>query len=212
MILQLVDFVLHVNVHLAELFRQYGTLLYGILFAIVFCETGLVFTPFLPGDSLLFASGALCASSNGAIDLRILLAVLFAAPLLGDQANYWTGRLLGHKLPFKESNRFLKPKYLEQTQGFYTRFGGLTVILARFIPIVRTFAPFTAGLGRMDWRKYTAFSVGGSFLWVFSFTLLGWKFGSLPAVQKNFTHVVLGIVAISVLPIAWKAISARFKK
>lgn len=212
MILQLVDFVLHVNVHLAELFRQYGTLLYGILFAIVFCETGLVFTPFLPGDSLLFASGALCASSNGAIDLRILLAVLFAAPLLGDQTNYWTGRLLGHKLPFREGNRFLKPKYLEQTQGFYTRYGGLTVILARFIPIVRTFAPFAAGLGRMDWRKYTAFSVGGSFLWVFGFTLLGWKFGSLPYIQKNFTYVILAIVAVSVLPVVVKAVSARRSK
>lgn len=212
MILQLVDFVLHVNVHLAELFRQYGTLLYGILFAIVFCETGLVFTPFLPGDSLLFAAGALCASSDGAIDLRILLAVLFAAPLLGDQTNYWTGRLLGHKLPFREGNRFLKPKYLEQTQGFYTRYGGLTVVLARFIPIVRTFAPFAAGLGRMDWRKYTAFSVGGSFLWVFGFTLLGWKFGSLPYIQKNFTYVILAIVAVSVLPVVVKAVSARRSK
>lgn len=212
MILQLVDFVLHVNVHLAELFRQYGTLLYGILFAIVFCETGLVFTPFLPGDSLLFAAGALCASSDGAIDLRILLAVLFAAPLLGDQTNYWTGRLLGHKLPFREGNRFLKPKYLEQTQGFYTRYGGLTVILARFIPIVRTFAPFAAGLGRMDWRKYTAFSVGGSLLWVFGFTLLGWKFGSLPYIQKNFTYVILAIVAVSVLPVVVKAVSARRSK
>jgi membrane-associated protein len=211
MLLQLVDFVLHVNVHLADLFRHYGTFLYAILFLVLFCETGLVFTPFLPGDSLLFASGALCASTGGAIDLKVLLLVLLAAPLLGDQCNYWVGRLLGTKLPFRDGNRFLRKAYLDEAQGYYARYGTLTIVLARFMPVVRTFAPFAAGLARMGWKRYAATSVAASCLWVLSFTLLGWKFGSLPAVQRNFTHVVLGIVAVSFLPLVYKAISGRKK-
>jgi len=212
MLLQIVDFALHVNVHLAQLFRDYGTLLYAILFLIIFCETGLVFTPFLPGDSLLFASGALCASSQGAIHLPTLLVVLFLAPLLGDQANYWTGRLLGSRLPFDDNNRVLKKKHLLRTQEFYARHGVYTIILARFVPIVRTFAPFVAGLGRMHWPRYTAFSALAAALWVFGFTLVGWKFGSLPAIQKNFTHVILGIIFVSILPMLVQALRSRNKR
>ncbi len=209
---QVIDFALHANVHLAALFQEYGTLLYGILFLIVFCETGLVFTPFFPGDSLLFASGALCASSGGAIQLPVLLAVLYCAPLLGDQSNYWTGRLLGTRLPFREENRILKKKYLDQTQEFYARHGVFTILLARFVPIIRTFAPFVAGIGRMKWLRYTGFSALAAFLWVFSFVLVGWTFGNLPAVQKNFTHVILGIVAISFLPMVIQAVRSHRSK
>jgi len=211
MLLQIIDFVLHVNVHLAQLFRDYGTLLYAILFLIIFCETGLVFTPFLPGDSLLFAAGALCASSQGAIHLPTLLAVLFLAPLLGDQSNYWMGRLFGSKLPFRDDSRFLKKSYLDQTHAFYERHGSSTIVLARFVPIIRTFVPFVAGIGKMNWLRYTVVSTVGASLWVFGITLLGWKFGSLPAVQKNFTHVVLGIVFVSVLPMLVQFLRSRRK-
>jgi len=193
-----VDFILHLDVHLVEIFHQYGTLTYAILFLIVFCETGLVVTPFLPGDSLLFAAGALAAGS--ALQIRILLVVLFIAPLLGDQVNYWLGRILGGKLPFSEDSRFLKKQYLDKTHSYYEKFGGKTVIIARFVPIVRTFAPFVAGIGKMHYLKFISFSIAGALLWVGSFLLGGYYFGNIPVIKKNFTLTVMAIILISLLP------------
>lgn len=207
-LLAVIDFVLHVNVHLAELFRDYGPWVYAILFLIVFCETGFVVTPFLPGDSLLFAAGALAASTNGALRIEILAILLIAAPLCGDQANYWTGRLLGKKIPFSDSSRFLKKRYLDQTHAFYERWGGATVVAARFAPIIRTFAPFVAGLGHMNYLRFLGFSAIGAVLWVGLCLGGGYLFGNIPWVQKNFSVVVMGIVAVSVVPVAlgaWKA-------
>lgn len=208
--MQLVDFIMHVNVHLKELFDAYGAWwVYLILFGIVFAETGFVVTPFLPGDSLLFAAGALAASSDGVLRMDILAAVLIVAPLLGDQANYWTGRLLGSKIPFSDSSRFFKKKHLDATHGYYERYGAATVIVARFVPFVRTFAPFVAGLGRMNWFRYVAFSAVGALLWVGIGLGAGFLFGNIPAVQKNFSLVIIGIVGISVIPVAWAALKAR---
>jgi membrane-associated protein len=193
-----IDLFLHLDVHLVEIFQQYGTLTYAILFLIVFCETGLVVTPFLPGDSLLFAAGALCA--GGALDIKVLFIVLCIAPLLGDQANYWFGRLLGSKLPFTEDARILKKQYLDKTHSYYAKYGGKTVIIARFVPIVRTFAPFVAGLGKMSYLKFISFSVVGMLLWVTSFLLGGYFFGNIPVIKHNFTLTVMAIIVISLLP------------
>ena len=193
-----VNFILHLDVHLSEIFQQYGTLTYAILFLIVFCETGLVVTPFLPGDSLLFAAGALAAGS--ALQIKVLYMVLLVAPLLGDQVNYWFGRLLGSKLPFTEDARFLKKQYLDKTHSYYQKYGGKTVIIARFVPIVRTFAPFVAGLGRMTYLTFLAYSIVGALLWVTSFLLGGYFFGNIPIIKHNFTITVMVIILISLLP------------
>ncbi len=192
------DFFLHLDVHLVEIFQQYGTLTYVLLFLIVFCETGLVVTPFLPGDSLLFAAGALAAGSS--LQIKILFIVLCIAPLMGDQVNYWFGRLLGTKLPFTEDARFLKKQYLDKTHSYYEKYGGKTVIIARFVPIVRTFAPFVAGLGRMNYLKFISFSVVGALLWVSAFLLGGYFFGNIPFIKHNFTVTVMVIIAISLVP------------
>lgn len=210
-ILTLLDFLLHANVHLREVFVHHGPWVYGLLFLVVFCETGLVVTPFLPGDSLLFAAGALAASSQGALRLDILFGVLLLAPLFGDQANYWAGRLLGARIPFSPTNRFLKTQYLDQTRAFYARWGAGTVIAARFVPIVRTFAPFVAGLGRMPVLRFVGFSSLGALLWVSLCLGAGVLFGNHPLVQKNFSLVAMGIVGISVLPMAIAAWRKRGK-
>lgn len=211
-ILPFIDFILHVNTHLGAFLQLHGSgWLYGLLFVVVFCETGLVVTPFLPGDSLLFAAGALAMASNGALRLEILAAVLLAAPLCGDQVNYWVGRLLGSKIPFSPTNRFLKSTYLDQTHAFYQKWGGSTVVAARFVPIVRTFAPFVAGLGRMSYLRYVVFSAIGACLWVGLGLGAGALFGNIPWVQKNFSVVVLAIVAISVIPLAVSAWRSRSK-
>ena len=193
-----INLILHLDVHLVEIFQQYGTLTYAILFLIVFCETGLVFTPFLPGDSLLFAAGAL--SAGGGLQIKVLFVVLCIAPLLGDQVNYWFGRLLGSKLPFTEDARVLKKQYLDKTHAYYEKYGGKTVIIARFVPIVRTFAPFVAGLGKMNYLKFISFSIAGALLWVSSFLLGGYFFGNIPFIKHNFTITVMVIIAISLLP------------
>lgn len=206
---QLIEFVLHVNLYLKDFFELHGAWIYALLFVVVFCETGLVVTPFLPGDSLIFAAGALSASTQGALRLDILLLVFLSAPLLGDQSNYWIGRLAGKKIPFSPNARFLKQSYLDQTQAFYDRFGGWTVIAARFVPIVRTFAPFVAGLGKMSFTRYVSFSAVGTVLWVGICLGAGALFGNIGFVQKNFSSVILGIVAISVLPLAITAIRKR---
>lgn len=212
-LIQFVQFVLHINVHLQELFEIHGAWwVYLALFAIVFAETGFVVTPFLPGDSLLFAAGALAASTGGALRLDILVAILLLAPLLGDQVNYWTGRLLGAKIPFRDDARFLRKKHLDATHGFYERHGAATVIVARFIPIVRTFAPFVAGLGRMHWIKYVAFSALGALMWVGVCLGAGYLFGNIPAVQRNFSLVVFGIIGISLVPVAWAGLKGRLAR
>lgn len=194
---KLIDIVLHVDDYLKDLVPQYGPWIYAILFLIIFCETGLVVTPFLPGDSLLFAIGALAGAD--VLNLPLILLLLTVAAILGDTVNYWVGHFLGPKV-FKGESRFLNRKYLERTHEFYERYGGKTIIIARFVPIVRTFAPFVAGVGSMSYGKFMSYNVSGAFLWVFSMTLAGYFFGNMVIVQKNFSLVILMIIFISILP------------
>ncbi len=192
------DFVLHIDVHLDELIRAYGSWTHAILFAIVFCETGLVVTPILPGDSLLFAVGTFAA--RGSIDLATSLLVLAAAAVLGDTANYWIGAKVGPRVFHGETSRFLNRRHLERTHEFYEKYGAATIILARFVPIVRTFAPFVAGIGKMSYGKFLAYNVLGGLLWIFLFVLGGYFFGNIPVVRRHFTLVILAIIALSVMP------------
>jgi membrane-associated protein len=193
-----VDFFLHLDVHVGELIERYAGFFYVILAGILFCETGLVVMPFLPGDSLLFTVGAFAAL--GRLDLALLLVVMPLAVIAGDNANYWIGRKLGVRA-FERYPRMLRRRHLERTQAFFASHGGKTVILARFVPIVRTFTPFVAGLGAMTYPRFIAYSVGGGLLWVFACTLAGYFFGNLEIVKENFSLAVLAIVLISVLPI-----------
>jgi membrane-associated protein len=205
----LLDFVLHLDTHLVELVQHYGTLSYGILFLIIFCETGLVVTPFLPGDSLLFAVGALGAKD--AFSPVLIFLTLTAAAILGDSTNYWIGYFLGPKVFSSESSRLLNRKHLDRTHKFYEKYGGKTVIIARFMPIVRTFAPFVAGIGRMNYLKFLFFSIVGTVLWIGLFITAGYLFGNIPIVKRNFTFVVLAIIVISLLPVLVEAWRARRK-
>lgn len=191
------DIVLHLNRHRAELVGQYGPWVYGILFLIVFCETGLVVTPFLPGDSLLFAAGAL--SATGGLDLKLVLGLLLVAAVLGDTVNYWIGRLAGDGLQ-RRFPRVVRKDHLDRTHAFFEKYGGKTIIIARFVPIVRTFAPFVAGAGHMSYGRFMTYNVVGGVLWVVICTLAGYFFGNLPFVQKNFSVVILGIIVVSILP------------
>jgi len=193
------DVFLHLNKHLDDAAHSLGPRLYLLLFAIVFCETGLVVTPFLPGDSLLFAVGALAATGT-AIKLPTAMVVLCLAANCGDAVNYFLGYKIGPKVFSRESSWLLNKKHLTEAQQFYDRHGGLTIILARFVPIIRTFAPFVAGVGRMKFARFAAFSISGGILWVVSVTLAGYFFGGIPFVKKNFEVVVIAIVVISVLP------------
>lgn len=200
-----IDFVLHIDKHLLELVATYGTWTYGILFGIVFCETGLVVTPFLPGDSLLFAAGALAGA--GALEIAIVVPLLVSAAVIGDNLNYVIGRTVGPRV-FTERNRFFKREHLVRTHEFYERHGGKMLVLARFVPIVRTFAPFVAGVGRMSYLRFLAFSVVGGTLWVSGFALLGYFFGGLPIVKENFSAAVIVVILISLVPMVvevWKA-------
>ena len=194
---QLIDFVLHVNVHLAELVQSYGPWIYLILFLIVFCETGLVVTPILPGDSLLFAAGALAAT--GGMNPFILCLVLIIAAILGDTTNYWIGKKSGHVLQ-RKFPRIVKPEYLLRTNVFFERYGGKTIIFARFVPIVRTFAPFVAGAGAMTYGRFMMFNVVGAFLWVLLLVPAGYFFANFEFVKKNFSAVILAIIVLSILP------------
>lgn len=196
----LIDIFLHLDKHLNEWATALGGGLYGILFLIVFCETGLVVTPFLPGDSLLFAVGALCAIDGSPVSLPVVIVLLFAAAVLGDAVNYAIGRRIGPAAFRSERSWLLNKKHLYRTQAFYERHGGKTIILARFMPIVRTFAPFVAGIGQMRYRRFLSFNVVGAAAWVASFSLLGFFFGNVPAVKRNFTLVIAAIIVISVLP------------
>jgi membrane-associated protein len=201
-----VDFFLHLDDHLSQLISQYGIWTHMILFLIVFCETGLVVTPFLPGDSLLFAAGTFAAL--GSLDLWLIIILLIVAAVVGDTVNYWIGAYVGPRA-FGGHVRFLKQEYLERTHAFYEKHGGKTIILARFVPIIRTFAPFVAGVGAMSYPRFIVYNIVGAVIWVVSLVLAGYFFGNIPTVRKNFTLVILAIIAISVLPIAVEAVRAR---
>ena len=209
-LLTFVDYFRHLDVHLEAMIRQYGAWTYAILFLIIFCETGLVVTPFLPGDSLLFAAGAI-AASTGAMNPLFLFVILFVAAVIGDTVNYWIGQVVGLRV-FKPDAKILKTAYLEKTEEFFARYGGKTIILARFMPIVRTYAPFVAGASRMNYPKFLLYNVVGGFLWVSIFVFLGYFFGNIPFVKKNFELVVIAIIILSVVPAIiefWKHRTAR---
>ncbi|MDR3204894.1 MAG: DedA family protein [Deltaproteobacteria bacterium] len=198
-IFTLFDFILHIDVHLDQIVDHYGWLTYFVLFTIVFWETGVVICPFLPGDSLLFAAGALSSRIGSPLSPWLLFIVIVTAAFLGDTFNYWIGRKIGPKVLNKDG-RFLKKKYLDKTRAFYDRHGVSTIILARFVPIVRTFAPFVAGVGQMKYPRFMLFNLVGGFSWSLIFISAGYFFGSLPMVRKNFTLVILAIVVLSVMP------------
>ena len=207
------EFALHFDKYLEIFVQQYGLLTYAILFLIIFCETGLVVTPFLPGDSLLFAAGALSASLNtgGVLNPLLLIVIMSIAAIAGDTVNYLIGAYIGPKV-FERDSRFLKREYFERTNAFYEKYGGKTIILARFVPIVRTFAPFVAGVGKMDYRRFITFNVIGGILWVVIFVTLGALFGNIPFVKNNFEIVTLGIVFISILPMIFEFVRSRRSK
>jgi membrane-associated protein len=205
-----IDLVLHLDRHLLALTQEYGVWVYAILFMIVFLETGVVVTPFLPGDSLLFVAGTLAAA--GELNVHMLAAILIVAAILGDSLNYSIGRFLGPKVFRFEDTRFFKRAYLEKTQAFFDRHGGKTIIIARFVPIIRTYAPFVAGIGSMKYPRFLLFNVSGALLWVISLTYAGYFFGNLPIIKNNLTIVILSIIFISILPGLiefWRARRAR---
>lgn len=196
----LVDLFLHLDEHLNTVIQSYGTWTYVLLFLIIFLETGIVVTPFLPGDSLLFAAGALAALDGSSLNVMLLFVLLFIAAVLGDTVNYWIGNQIGPRV-FQRDYRFLKREHLEQTQRFYAKHGGKTVVLARFVPIVRTFAPFVAGVGTMHYGQFLLYNILGGFLWTAIFIFSGYFFGNIPFVKENFEFVVVAIILISLLPI-----------
>ncbi|MBW7900735.1 MAG: DedA family protein [Rhodocyclaceae bacterium] len=200
LLLQLFDVLLHLDRHLAVLVQQYGPWIYAILFFIVFAETGFVVTPFLPGDSLLFVAGALAAV--GGMDLGPLMATLIVAAVLGNQVNYHIGRFIGPRVFHWENSRLFNRAALQKTHAFYEAHGGKTVVISRFLPLLRTFAPFVAGVGAMDYARFTAFNVGGAALWVVSLTLAGYWFGNVPWIKQNLAAVIVGIIIVSLLPVA----------
>ncbi|MEW5876862.1 MAG: DedA family protein [Acidobacteriota bacterium] len=208
-ILKFFDFLLHLDVHLDTLIQTHGSWVHGILFVIVFCETGFVVTPFLPGDSLLFAVGTFAA--RGSLDLITALVVLSAAAILGDTVNYWIGHFVGPRVFHRDDVRWLNRKHLDRTHEFFEKYGAKTIILARFVPIVRTFAPFVAGIGAMTYGKFLLYNVVGGLLWVFSLTLAGYFFGNIPVVRRHFTLVIIGIIVVSVLPAITETLRHRRK-
>jgi len=195
----LIDFILHIDRHLVEIVNDYQTWTYLILFLIIFAETGLVVTPFLPGDSLLFAAGAIIAKPESGLNIIFMWALLIIAAILGDLVNYHAGKYIGVKA-FSGRYRFLKVEYLNKTQEFYNKHGGKTIIYARFIPIIRTFAPFVAGIGTMSYGRFATFNIAGGIAWVTSFLFIGYFFGGLPLIKENFTFVIFGIIFVSILP------------
>ena len=196
----ILSFFLHLDVHLAELTRDYGSWIYGILFLIVFCETGLVVTPFLPGDSLLFVAGTIASVGSNHINIHLVATLLIIAAVLGDACNYAIGKFFGKKLFSNPDSRVFKQSYLKRTQDFYEKHGGKTIIMARFIPIIRTFAPFVAGMGKMRYVRFFSYNIIGGIAWVLSFTYAGYFFGELEFVKKNLSILILAIIFISILP------------
>jgi membrane-associated protein len=201
-----VDLILHLDTHLVELLHDYGFWIYLILFAIVFAETGFVVTPFLPGDSLLFAAGALAAvDTSGTLSAPLLCLLLVIAAVTGNTTNYHIGRWIGPPA-FSGKYRFLKVEYLQRTEAFFAKHGAMTIVMSRFVPIIRTCAPFVAGVGRMPYARFQAYNIGGGLAWVLSFIWLGYFFGNLPIIKDNFGIVTIGIIVVSVLPVAWAAL------
>ena len=194
----LFEFIIHIDVHLSEIIQSYGVWTYLILFLIIFCETGLVVTPFLPGDSLLFAAGTFAA--RGDFNVMWLCILLSIAAVLGDTVNYWIGSFVGPKIFHKEHVRFLNKEYLDRTHKFYEKYGGKTIIIARFVPIIRTFAPFVAGIGSMTYWHFISYNVIGGIVWIVAFVFAGYYFGNIPMVKNNFTMVIFAIIIISILP------------
>jgi membrane-associated protein len=206
----IVDFILNIDQHLTELTAAYGPWVYGILFLIVFCETGLVVTPFLPGDSLLFVAGAI--TLHGTLDVHLLVALLIIAAILGDALNYSIGRFFGLRLFSNPESKIFRREHLALTRSFYARHGGKTIILARFVPIVRTFAPFVAGMSHMNYRRFAAYNVVGAIFWVTSFTYAGYWFGNLPVVKENLHYLIVGIIIVSVLPSLFALLRQRMAR
>lgn len=208
--MEFVDIILHLDKHIPEWIAYFGPWLYVILFLIIFAETGLVVTPFLPGDSLLFALGAFTVVENG-LNLWLILGLLTVAGILGDGVNYHIGKYLGPKV-FESNSRVFKKEYLQQTHAFYEKWGAFTIVAARFAPIVRTFAPFVAGIGAMSYRKFALYNIIGAVAWVFTFVLAGHFFGDLPVVKRNFHVVIFGVIGVSLLPMIWPWISGKLEK
>lgn len=208
--MELFDFILHFDEHLANIINLFGPLTYVILFLIVFAETGLVIIPFLPGDSLLFVVGTL--SGSGFLNIWVAYFTLLAAAIIGDTVNYWVGHHLGARVFSKENSKLFNKAYLEKTREFYDKYGGKTIILARFLPIIRTFAPFVAGVGRMHYNTFLLYNVLGGFIWVSSLMFLGYFFGGLPFIQENFEYAVLGIVFFSLVPVGIEFIKHRLER
>lgn len=204
------DFVIHIDVHLSAIIQAYGTWTYLILFLIIFCETGLVVTPLLPGDSLLFAAGTFAA--KGDLDVMWLFILLSIAAILGDTANYWIGDYIGPKIFHKENVRFLNKEYLDRTHQFYEKYGGKTIIIARFVPIIRTFAPFVAGIGSMTYLHFISYNIIGGVAWIAACVFAGYFFGNIPIVKQNFTIVIAVIIIISILPGVIEFIHQRNEK
>ena len=202
------DLFLHLDKTLVQVVHDYGTWTYLVLFLIVFTETGIIVFPFLPGDSLLFAAGALAARPETGLSVWVIMPLLIAAAFIGDNVNYAVGDYLGPRV-FRENYKFLNRKYLDQTQAFYARHGGKTIIMARFVPIVRTFAPFVAGVGTMTYRYFASYSIMGAILWVVSLTMAGFLFGNIEVVQKNFELVILGIIFLSIMPPLWSFVKGK---
>jgi len=205
----IIDFIFNIDVHLGEIIASYGRMTYAILFLIIFAETGFVFTPFLPGDSLLFAAGMF--SATGSFNVIFLALLLWTAAFLGDNINYWIGYYFGQKIV---NNKYVpvNQKHIDSTQEFYSRHGGKTIFLARFMPIIRTFAPFVAGIGKMHYRKFISYSILGGFTWVGLFVFAGYFFGNIPIIKDNFSIVIMGIIAISVFPGIFKLVKSKLKK
>ncbi len=206
----LLDFILHIDTHLLDLCTQYGVWVYAILFLIVFCETGLVVTPFLPGDSLLFAVGSLAAI--GALNIVTAMVLLIVAAIVGDTVNYWIGDYVGPKVFHEEHSRFLNKEYLLRTHQFYEKHGGKTIIIARFLPIIRTFAPFVAGIGSMTYRRFLMFNVVGGIAWVLLFVLAGYFFGNIPLIKDNFSLVIIALLLIPGIPSVVEFVRYRLRK
>ena len=195
-----IDFILHIDAHLAELVAEYGIWVYAILFLILFCETGLIVTPFLPGDSLLFVAGAIASLPTNDLNVHLMVVVMITAAIIGDAVNYTIGRLFGERLFSNPNSKIFRRSYLDKTHAFYERHGGKTIILARFVPIVRTFAPFVAGMGHMSYRRFAFYNVTGAFIWVLLFTYAGYLFGNLPVIQENLKLLIVGIIVLSIMP------------
>lgn len=210
LITHFVDVVLHLDKYLAMLVAQYGPWIYAILFAIIFCETGLVVTPFLPGDSLLFVAGGIAAA--GGMDITILAGSLFVAAIIGDNLNYWIGRRVGHRAFKWEQSRLFNRAVFDKTHAFFEHHGGKTIIAARFMPLVRTFAPFVAGVAEMDYRRFLPLDVLGGALWVFSMTFAGYYFANVPVIKNNLSFFIVGVVALSLAPVAIAALRAKSDK